>query len=72
MPTMAGDIKGIRLSLGFNQRQFGEALGLKNPQIQVSQLESGRRPVSERIAKAARLIEENAKLLKKINDMGKS
>lgn len=48
---LGSDIKQFRLSLKLSQKSFGEGLGLKNPQIQVSQLESGNRIVTDRMEK---------------------
>lgn len=45
------DIKNFRLALGLSQEKFGAELGLKHPQVQMSQIESGRRVISGRLEK---------------------
>lgn len=53
----ASELKAARKRLGLNQRDFGLGLGLAAPQIQVSQLESGLRPISKRLWRIVELWE---------------
>lgn len=43
------ELKQFRLSLGLKQAEFGRELGFENPQVQISQFENGRRPISKRL-----------------------
>jgi transcriptional regulator with XRE-family HTH domain len=51
----AEQLKKARLSLGFDQKEMAEALGWSGPQ-QISNLESGRRPVMTQTALAIECI----------------
>ena len=67
IPKMTGqELRAYRLALKMTQKEFGRALGFKNPQIQISTIESGRRPVSGRVIGMIRLLESNRKLLERI------
>lgn len=60
----AKELKEFRESLDLTQEIFGQQLGFKKAQIQISQLESGRRPISTRLEKAIAQWRENIKLTK--------
>lgn len=52
MAITGRDIRKFRTELGLTQAEFGMELGFANPQIQISQLESGVRPINRRIEMA--------------------
>ena len=54
------ELKQLRKSLGLNQSQFGEKLGYINPQIRVSELETGLKPICERVKKLCKQIEKRS------------
>lgn len=56
------ELKEFRVALDLNQAQFGEELGLKNPQIQISQFERGGRIITLRMVKFIEKWKENVRL----------
>ncbi len=52
------ELKKIRLSIGMTQQEFGEELGFKNPQVQISQFENGKRQISRRLEVTIKMWEE--------------
>lgn len=64
---MTGDqLKSFRLSLQMTQVEFGKELGLTHPQVQVSQLERGERPITLRLLKSIERWHCNIKLMRKL------
>lgn len=49
LPEWAITLKGLRIREGLTQQAIGELLGI--PQGNISQMESGRRPIGKQIAK---------------------
>lgn len=62
IPMPGSELKSFRLMLGMSQHQFGSELGLKFPQIQISDLERGRRIISERLRKSIERWMENVNM----------
>ncbi|WP_157815891.1 helix-turn-helix domain-containing protein [Spirosoma pollinicola] len=63
------EIKNLRLKLGLSQEEFGQILGYQKPQVRVSELENGKKEVSNQIVAACRLIEENRLLKEKLQSI---
>lgn len=54
------DVLRIRLRMRLNQTQFGLELGYKHPQIRISEIETGRKPVPVRVKMICQEIQKRA------------
>ena len=55
------ELKTIRLRLELTQEEFGKKIGFRWAKNRICEMENGRKPISERTAIAARMLEKLGK-----------